>query len=55
MKCSYCGKEIQPGNRPDGLPNGLGFVTKDGGLINVCAECVIEKGKEHKEKEMEKK
>lgn len=48
--CEECGKEIKPGNRSDGLPNGLGFITKAGGLINICADCVIEKGKEHKVK-----
>lgn len=41
IKCVICGKEFMPGNRPDGVPNGLGLMAKDGKtIINVCSECV---------------
>lgn len=42
MKCNECGKRIRIGNRPDGLPNGVGFELADGRIINVCADCLIE-------------
>ena len=45
MKCNECGKRIRIGNRPDGLPNGVGFELADGRIINVCADCLIEAGK----------
>ena len=44
MKCDKCGKEFDTGHRPDGLPNGVGFVLQDGTQITYCAECLIEKG-----------
>ena len=44
MKCDVCGKEFGYGNRDDGLPNGVTFVTKKG-RITMCADCVIEMGK----------
>lgn len=42
--CNNCGKEIIPGNRPDGLPNGVGFQLSDGNVMNVCTDCLIEMG-----------
>lgn len=42
--CSKCGKEIVPGNRPDGLPNGIGFETY-GKVEMICTDCIIEIGK----------
>lgn len=56
MICNSCGKEFQSGNRPDGIPNGIGFVVT-GGTINVCADCVIAMGQmdeEHKREFLEK-
>ena len=44
IKCNECKKEFYPGNRPDGLPNGVGFETKDGSIINVCSDCIIKLG-----------
>lgn len=42
MKCVICGKEFQPGNRPDGVPNGMGLVAHDKKtVINVCSDCVM--------------
>lgn len=40
-ECRHCGKHFLYGNRPDGLPNGLGFVLKDGRTLNMCAECIM--------------
>lgn len=40
MKCDKCGKEFKPGNRPSGVPNGVGFVLADGTEITICAECI---------------
>ena len=42
--CHGCGKEIIPGNRPDGTPNGVGFVMANGTIINLCADCIIAEG-----------
>lgn len=44
MKCYYCGKTFEVGNRPDGLPNGMGFQSPDGSVTDVCADCIIEAG-----------
>ena len=45
IRCMRCGKTITPGNRPDGIPNGVGFEIEHGVVINICAECMIEEGK----------
>ena len=45
MKCQSCGREFEAGNRPDGLPNGVGFQLEDGSVISCCTECIIKKGK----------
>ena len=45
MTCSKCKKEFMAGNRPDGLPNGVGFEMEDGLVINLCANCIMELGK----------
>jgi len=44
IKCDICGKEFTPGNRPDGIPNGVGIVQKDGTIVNICADCVYKIG-----------
>ena len=41
MKCDHCGKEFESGNREDGLPNGVGFVTDDGRHITLCSDCLM--------------
>lgn len=45
MKCDNCKKVFVAGNRADGLPNGIGFEMKDGTVITLCAECIIELGR----------
>lgn len=51
--CALCGKEFPEDQvRPDDLPFGLGFLTEDGVIVDVCTECLIKIGKE-KEKENE--
>lgn len=45
MKCDNCKKVFVAGNRADGLPNGIGFEMKDGTLITLCAECIMELGR----------
>lgn len=45
MRCDICGKTFETGNRPDGLPNGMTFVLKDGAELTMCADCIIEMGK----------
>ena len=42
--CTVCGREIIPGTRPDGLPNGVGFELEDGTIIPVCDECIWTEG-----------
>lgn len=44
MICDKCKKFFLPGNRPDGIPNGLGFVLQNGKKITVCADCVMKLG-----------
>lgn len=46
MKCNKCGKEFKPGDRPDGLQNGISFLMPDGRPVALCCECLIELGKE---------
>ena len=42
IRCDICGKEFEAGNRPSGIPNGLGFMSKDGErTVNICAECIM--------------
>ena len=45
MKCDRCGKVFMPGSRPDGVPNGVGFILRNGKQITVCADCVEAVGK----------
>lgn len=40
LKCIVCKKEIVPGHRPTGEPNGVGFQMASGKTYNVCADCV---------------
>lgn len=51
MICDNCKKFFLSGNRPDGIPNGVEIIQKDGKSITMCAECVISIGKmDEKEK-----
>lgn len=46
-KCSKCGRRFPVWmQRADGLPLMLGFVEKDNKTTNVCADCLMEIGKE---------
>lgn len=49
MRCNLCGKEFEVGNREDGIPNGVSFMTKQG-MLTVCADCIIDMGKEAERK-----
>lgn len=40
-ECHVCGKKFLPGTRPDGLPNGVGMVLKNGNTLNFCSECIF--------------
>lgn len=44
LTCSKCGREFKPGNRLDGIPNGVGFQMEDGDVIAMCADCLIHIG-----------
>lgn len=44
MKCDGCGRIFFSGNRPDGTPNGVTFLTKNGAEITVCADCITKFG-----------
>lgn len=44
MICKNCGKVFAFGNRPDGIPNGVGFQLQNGEIINLCADCLIHLG-----------
>lgn len=45
IRCNICGKVFRTGNRPDGLPNGVGFVAEDGETFNVCTDCLLDEEK----------
>lgn len=45
VKCEECGKKFKPGQRPDGLPTGIGFQMRDGSIYNVCSDCLIDMGR----------
>ena len=40
LTCILCGKAFAPGNDKDGIPNGLGFMMKNGETYNLCRSCV---------------
>lgn len=42
--CDRCGAKFVPGNRPDGIPNGAGFMLRDGRIVTYCAECIMKIG-----------
>ena len=42
MKCTRCEREFQTGNRPDGFPNCMDFVLRDGSKLTLCAECLMD-------------
>lgn len=44
MVCDNCKKSFDIGNRPNGIPNGVGMVTKAGQNIVLCADCIIKLG-----------
>lgn len=44
IKCDNCGNEFEIGNRPDGIPNGIGFQFEDGTVFNICTDCIIKTG-----------
>lgn len=45
IKCDKCGAVFISGQRPDGLPNGVGFKMQDGTVVSMCANCMIKLGK----------
>lgn len=52
MICTNCNKFFMNGNRPDGTPNGAGFMLRGGKKVTICADCLISLGKMgEKEKE----
>lgn len=46
IRCCDCGRYFEPGNREDGIPNGIGFVLEDGTVMNVCSDCILDVGRE---------
>ena len=44
MNCNRCKKDFERGNRPDGLPNGVGYELEDGTFIHMCTDCIIDLG-----------
>lgn len=41
-KCNQCGKTFEPGNYPDGMPNGITFEFKNGKTYTMCHDCIVE-------------
>lgn len=41
MICDKCGKYFEDGNYPDGTPNGIKAILKDGRELTVCHDCII--------------
>lgn len=45
-KCNNCDSIIDATiQRRDGLPSGIGFQMKDGGIVNLCADCLMKVGR----------
>lgn len=44
-KCNNCNSIIENVPREDGLPSGIGFQMKDGGIVNLCADCLMKVGR----------
>lgn len=44
VKCNNCDSIIDT-PRGDGLPSAVGFEMKDGGIVTLCADCLIKLGK----------
>lgn len=44
-KCNNCNAIIENVPRRDGLPSGVGFQMKDGGIVNLCADCLMKVGR----------
>ena len=44
LMCTVCGKRFKMGNT-NGMPNGCGFMCKDGTLINMCQQCIVDLGR----------
>ena len=40
LTCILCGKAFAPGNDKDGIPNGLGFMMKNGETYHLCKSCI---------------
>ena len=47
IKCDCCGNKFIAGSS-NGLPNGVGFETDDGKLVNICKLCLMNKSKLNK-------
>lgn len=56
IKCDNCGNFFTIGNHSNGIPNGIGFVLKNGKVFNMCSFCVSYKNAEciKKMEELEK-
>lgn len=46
--CDRCGRIFTPGNRPDGIHNGVIFTTQSGEIQTYCTDCLIKIGTEHR-------
>lgn len=46
--CNECRKVIRSGKRPDGLPNGVSFISKERLATSVCTDCIMKMGEEIK-------
>ena len=49
--CDDCGAKFKPGNRPDGIPNGMSFIDGQGKHVDVCAKCIINYGRQAKQED----
>ena len=41
MVCDKCKKSFDVGNRPDGIPNGVTLMLRNGKSLTMCADCVM--------------
>lgn len=42
LTCEICKKKFKPGHNAKGVPNGIGFVMRDGTRVDICRECFME-------------
>ena len=46
IRCDICGKEYEPGYRPDGVPVIVEAIADDDSVTPICSYCIDKKAEE---------